>query len=286
MNVSVLIIVHERPAHLRACLRALDMQTRPAAQIVVVDDGSSPGASARIRETTDASGLPVTRIRRERTAYCPAAARNEAVRHAEQDYLLFLDCDIAAFPDVIERHAASSAPGTFLIGNCGLLDPVHTQPFLDHPDWTARDLQQAWAHADLQPLNKAALLYPWHAFLRRLGFARRHKPKLLSGHFSIHRGDLLRVNGFDENYVGWGYEDDDLGMRLYMAGFQSRSLIRSAHTLHLSHPSAKPEATAGIRPGRDYFRRKHVDIRCEHGIATTGAIPCRIRRPAPSPSAH
>jgi len=78
MNVTALIIVHERPAHLRGSLRALTFQTCPAAQIVVVDDGSAP---------------------------------------ALHDYLFFLDCDIAVFPDVIERHIAASRAGTFLIND-------------------------------------------------------------------------------------------------------------------------------------------------------------------------
>lgn len=266
MNVSALIIAHERPAHLRACLRALTFQTCPVAQVVVVDDGSAPEAAALIQKAVTSSGLPIELVRRVRTTYCPAAARNEAARHALHDYLLFLDCDIAIFPDVIERHIAASRADTFQIGNCGLLDHTYTQPFLDNTDWNAITLQQAWTHADLQSLNKAARRFHWHSLQRKWGLARRHKPKLLSGHFSLHREDFFRINGFDEAYVGWGYEDDDLGMRLYMAGLRPHSLITSARALHLFHPSAKPLETDGTRPCRAYFRRKQVDIRCVRGV--------------------
>jgi len=271
MNVSVLIIVYDRPAHLRACLHALSLQTRPADQIVVVDDGSSPAAADAIRDSVAQSGLPIKLVSRVRTGYCPAAARNEAVRHADHEYLLFHDCDILAFPDLIERHLAASDPGLFQIGNCGYLNASRSQPFLEQTNWNAEDLKRAWQAADLSAVNKAARRFCWHSLQRRFGVARRHKPKLLSGHFSLYREDLLEVNGFDEKYVGWGYEDDDLGMRLYLAGLRSHSLIKTARALHLHHPSAKPPAEQGVRPNRIYFRRKDVLVRCERGIVNSAS---------------
>ncbi len=271
MNVSVLIIVHERPDHLRACLHALTLQTHPPAQVVVVDDGSSPACAARLREDVAQSGLPALLVHRVRTAYCPAAARNEAVRHAQHPYLLFLDCDVLTFPDVIERHVQTAKRGRFLAGNCALLDEPNSRPLLQHVTWGAAELEAAWGHADQATLRRRIAAFQRNHRLRRWGLARRHKPKLISWYFSLFKEDLRSVNGFDENYVEWGYEDDDLGLRLYQAGLASCSVAAAARALHLYHSSAKQKTDNQSRPNREYFLRRRVSTWCDNGIVKPSA---------------
>ncbi len=52
---------------------------------------------------------------------------------------------------------------------------------------------------------------------------------------SAFRDDLLRVNGLDESYTGWGLEDSDLVVRLIRAGIINKSARFSAPVLHLWH---------------------------------------------------
>ena len=49
------------------------------------------------------------------------------------------------------------------------------------------------------------------------------------------RDDLLRVNGLDETYSGWGLEDSDLVIRLLHAGVQHKSARFAAPVFHLWH---------------------------------------------------
>ena len=100
-----------------------------------------------------------------------------------------------------------------------------------------------------------------------LGLARRHKPKILGCHFSLHRVDIARVNGFDENYVGWGLEEDDLALRLYASGMRSESVIREACALHLWHTPGQPDTGQGfVSVNRPYFERRNVESRCRAGL--------------------
>jgi GT2 family glycosyltransferase len=50
------------------------------------------------------------------------------------------------------------------------------------------------------------------------------------------------VGGFDENYVGWGYEDNDFNFRLQFSGVKCMHV--NALVAHQWHPSGQDEASS------------------------------------------
>ena len=50
--------------------------------------------------------------------------------------------------------------------------------------------------------------------------------------------DFKKVNGFDGLYVGWGYEDSDLAVRLLKTGIKRKSGILATGVLHMWHEKA------------------------------------------------
>ena len=105
--------------------------------------------------------------------------------------------------------------------------------------------------------------------LFRLRLANPRKQSL-GGHFSIYRRDIERVNGYDENFVGWGGEDEDLGIRLVKAGIYCRSAIPYAKVLHLWHPKALGNKHWREGPNIAYFKRKNIPSFCENGLIKIG----------------
>jgi hypothetical protein len=80
------------------------------------------------------------------------------------------------------------------------------------------------------------------------------------------REDLLAINGFDEEYTGWGIgEDSDLGTRLYHLGRPRKFVYGRAIVYHLNHPmlgrshleASKQRLAETIHSGK---------ICCERGI--------------------
>ena len=59
--------------------------------------------------------------------------------------------------------------------------------------------------------------------------------------------DLLKVNGYDEAFEGWGREDDDIAHRLYRAGVAVRDIRFAAVCFHLWHKREFPR-----RYGREH----------------------------------
>ena len=46
----------------------------------------------------------------------------------------------------------------------------------------------------------------------------------------------MAVNGFNEEFLGWGREDSELVVRLYKYGLRRRDVSYSAVVFHLWHP--------------------------------------------------
>lgn len=104
-RVSVVVATNRGGPFLTEALASVLAQTYPAAELVVVDDGSpDPDALRRVVEAVPAGpGAPRPRVLR-RPASGVSAARNAGVRATTGDLLAFLDDDDRWHPDRLRRH--------------------------------------------------------------------------------------------------------------------------------------------------------------------------------------
>jgi len=103
MTISVIIPAYNAAKWLRAAVASVRGQTRPADEIIIVDDGSSDGTDLLCREF----GADVRYVRRENGGL--AAARNTGVAASFGEWLLFLDADDVLLPDALAALSATAA---------------------------------------------------------------------------------------------------------------------------------------------------------------------------------
>ncbi|MEO0512402.1 MAG: glycosyltransferase family 2 protein [Planctomycetota bacterium] len=100
-----------------------------------------------------------------------------------------------------------------------------------------------------------------------------HKPKLIGGHHAVRVRALRAVNGYDEAYTGYGYDDDDLSRRLHRTGAGVSIRVGDVHAFHLWHPTRAPEKPSDA-PGYGRFIDDAGDpIRADLGWQTPGDQP-------------
>ena len=100
-RVSVLIPAYNAAAWIRTTVESALGQTWPNLEIVVVDDGSTDDTAAVV----ESLGAPAVRVVRQMRSG-PSAAQNEALRHAQGDFIQRLDADDVISPDKIARQMA------------------------------------------------------------------------------------------------------------------------------------------------------------------------------------
>jgi glycosyltransferase involved in cell wall biosynthesis/GT2 family glycosyltransferase len=117
-TVVAAITHYERPAKLYDALMSLVGQTYPKLEIVVVDDGSeSVGTLQLLERLSPLMAKLQVRILRQENRYL-GAARNHAIANSESDYILFLDDDDIAFPNLVQTLVTAAEATRADVVNC------------------------------------------------------------------------------------------------------------------------------------------------------------------------
>jgi hypothetical protein len=234
---------------------------------LVLEIGFGMGdATAEVVERFAATvDIPVRFTTQQHEGFRLARVRNNAARLARGDYLLFLDGDCILPRDHLAAHRARRRPGLALLGHCARL-PEETSRLLVPDNLSVMNLAGLVPAAEIRALARRHRRARWHNLLRH-----PTKPRLTGGDFGIWRADFERVNGFDERFVGWGQEDDDLGLRLRAAGLRLESVLDLTRSLHVWHPT-DPTATPRWRDGANvaYFERRGRLTVCRDGLHRRG----------------
>jgi glycosyltransferase involved in cell wall biosynthesis len=100
-GVSVLIPVYNGAKYLSECIQSAVDQTHPAAEIIVIDDGSEDATP----EVAASWGAHIS-YRRVAHGGLPYA-RNHGLRFAETEFIAFVDCDDVWLPRKLEWQMAA-----------------------------------------------------------------------------------------------------------------------------------------------------------------------------------
>jgi glycosyltransferase involved in cell wall biosynthesis len=262
-DVALIVNTYQKPRHLALVLASIAAQAGVDGrfEVIVSDDGSTDGTADLVRDFAAAAPFPVRFTSNPHDGFRLARTRNAGARLSASDYLLFLDGDCVLPRDHVAAYLERRRPGTALLGYCARLDEA-TSRGLAPDSIAATDLEALASRAERRLLARRWRKAWWHTPLRHPS-----KPRLAGGNCGVWRHDYERVNGADERFVGWGQEDDDLGLRLRATGVRLESILDRTWSLHVWHPvdtSATPRWRDGVNV--PYFLRRGRLKRCRHGL--------------------
>ena len=242
--VSVVIPNWNGRRWLPGCLAALAAQTRPPAEVVVVDNGSTDGSLERLAERhPDVRVLALGR----NTGF--AAAANRGIEAATSEAVALVNPDAVLAPDWLERTAAALAadPGAGAVA-CKMVDLDDPGRVYDAGDVLRRDgvcEQRGRFQRDDGRFDE-----PGEVFAACAGAA------------LYRREAVLAVGGFDERFFAY-LEDVDLGLRLRLAGWRCRY-----------EPGRRGARGRGVL-GRERAARRRLG-RAQHAAARGQGVPAAL----------
>jgi len=239
MRASLFITTYEMPRHLQLVLEGVARQTTKDFELWICDDGSAPLSREIVESFQKRVSFPVRYIWQEHQGFRKCRILNQALRQAQGDTCIFLDGDCIPHPRYVEDHLREQEPGRFLAGRRVELGPRFSAYLTS--ERVARgcldrvSLRFLWSvlTRDSDYLNRMVRI-PWQRVRHR--FKLDQVVDLKGCNYSVSRKDLEAINGFDEEYEGYGREDTDVELRLQNLGLRIKSLKGLALQYHLWHP--------------------------------------------------
>ena len=275
--LSVILTTYEKPRDLVRVLEGFRSQSFSDFELLVCDDGSGDPTRDAIKIFADSVPFRVAHCWQEDSGFRAAASRNLGVRAALGETLVFSDGDCVPFPDFLERHAAARNPDEFQAGERYLLSLEEA----DRIGIPEIESGAAFASPPAREVKRVRRVRRNDGFYRLVGI-KPERPRLMTCNCSVPRQRVLEINGLDENYEGWGMEDEDLRRRLVARGAKPSSVIGVANCLHLWHQA--DETFLGKRkqsPNWRYHERGFHLSRTRRGLRQRPLSEVRARYSGP-----
>ncbi|MDQ1089865.1 glycosyltransferase involved in cell wall biosynthesis [Siphonobacter sp. SORGH_AS 1065] len=230
VKTTLIISTYNWPEALHLCLLSVSRQSVLPDEVIIADDGSTIETYDLIESLRKTFPVPLIHVWQEDEGFQLAKIRNKAIARATQDYIIQVDGDLILHKHFIEDHLELSKPGTFMTGSRVLMNKRLSESLLASQKTSTGILVSGMSNHT----NRFQI-----KFLRNY-FADRYKAhdimKLRGCNMAFWREDLIRVNGYNEDFYGWGKEDNEIAARLVNAGIRKRAIKFGGIVFHLYHP--------------------------------------------------
>lgn len=265
-------------------LLSLNLQDYPHDQfeVIVIDNGSADNTAKMLTEFPASFRLKIVQIDENKGI---AHGRNEGISKAVGDILIFHDSDMIAEKSFVRKHIEAHQNENTAV--CGIIwKEVFSYYYKNFEDFRISEFNKVKDQYDFQSEDLDLDVLPLiprekiidgsfinYSFRKDTPFIQSlekviqefgsdlkgyHLPWrfFITNNSSVPRRKVLEVGKFDEKIVNWGFEDYDLGIRLYKSGCNFKLL--DIVNVHQAHPRnyARGEALKSF----DYICYKYNDI--------------------------
>ncbi|PFR37905.1 glycosyltransferase family 2 protein [Bacillus thuringiensis] len=265
MRVDIVIPVYNQRSSLAYVLTGfLNQETKNELSVIVVNDGSSEDIDSLISERKplfSEKGWTLHSINLEKSGR--SIARNAGVQLGEGDLVIFCDADRIPNKSFVDMHVNKYTAGFDI--TIGVPKEIYLSSILERETliWEIVNGKKSRLARESSYTKLVLSLYskegstdsgiPWVS--------------TFSGNMSISRR-LIELYGFDEGFKTWGFENIELGYRLYAQGYKFAHEINAVN-YHLNHPRPANFYENGINASREYLSVKYSS---DSGIAKYGDL--------------
>jgi glycosyltransferase involved in cell wall biosynthesis len=257
---SIIIGTHNDADILESTLAALAVQSFRDFELVIADDGSTQDYAPVLTAWVPRFAHGIQHVTHEKRGFRKTRILNRAIHVSRFESLIVMDMDCLPQRDFVRNHLAYLKPGIVITGRRTHISPDVVPPLAKILEgglgFGPARLFSLWLHGRARIIE--------HGFVSPILYESSNL-RLHGSNFSVCRRDLLAVNGFNEEFEGWGKEDSELGLRLQFSGARIRNLrnkVIQFHRMHSRLPADNPRNDA-------IFERTKAErtIRARTGLA-------------------
>lgn len=237
-KLSLIISFYNKIDYLKLVFAGVEIQSFKDFEVIIADDGSNEIIVEQIKSIIKDVNFPVKHIWQEDKGFRKNRILNRAIIESSADYMVFIDGDCVPHSEFLREHYLNRKEKVCLTGRRVNLSRKITEKineelirkkFLERNNFL---LFFDSIFGETKDFEKG--IYIRSDWLRK--YLNKKPRGLLGCNFSIHKKDILEINGFDERYIFPSIgEDSDLQFRLELIGVKIKSLNNIAIQYHLYH---------------------------------------------------
>jgi GT2 family glycosyltransferase len=244
--VSIIILTYNQLKYTKQCVESVEKHTPEPHEIIFVDNGSSDGTRDYLKRYAKKHKQVELILNDENKGF--AGGNNQGIVQAKGNYIVLLNNDMVVTEHWLERliaHAEISPD----IGMVGPMSNSVSGPQLMQP--------VPYVDKDMQAMQKFA-----RAFSSKNSGKRTLMLRLVGFCLLIKKEVIDVIGGLDENYISGNFEDDDLCLRSFIAGYKN-IIAQDVFIHHYGSMTFKGNAInyqATMNDNRQYFADKWKDV--------------------------
>jgi glycosyltransferase involved in cell wall biosynthesis len=227
LNCTLITPTYNWPAALELLLLSILNQSVLPNEVIIADDGSTEDTKRLIENFQKKFPIPLIHIWHEDIQNRKPSIMNKAIAKAKHEYIIEIDGDIIMNKYFIEDHLKFAQKGHYLYGS-----RVNIQEKLLSKLFSDKIISFNLFSTGIKKRGRTIRI----PFLMNFAPSIEQRSKKLRGcNMSFWREDFIRINGFNEDLVGWGIDDSEMIQRLHNIGSKGIRLKFAGIAYHIYH---------------------------------------------------
>jgi len=227
MTCSLVITTYNWKDALELVLLSVQKQSLLPDEIIIADDGSRDDTKELITHFKNTCNLNIIHSWQEDDGFRASASRNKAIAKASGEYIILIDGDMILHKDFIEDHVCFATKDHFVQGSRILLTQERTKSIF-------KSKMFEFSFFDKGLKNRKNRI-KFKLLSNILSKSNRNLKGIKTCNMAFFKKDCISVNGFNEDFVGWGREDSEFAVRLLNNNILRKNIKFSAIAYHIFH---------------------------------------------------
>ncbi|PXV58449.1 hypothetical protein CLV62_14718 [Dysgonomonas alginatilytica] len=257
MKTALLISTYNWKEALSLIFKSIEEQTQLPDEILIADDGSREDTKIIIDKFRQIVPTPIIHVWHEDIGFRRSMILNKTIAQANADYIIQIDGDCIMHKDFIKDHISNASPNTYLYGSRVNIKSQYIEKVIktEHIkfNFASKEIKNKTRALHISALSK---LYKPHTEV---------SSKIRGCNLSFWKNDFITINGYSEDFEGWGMEDSEMIQRMHNNGILAKRLRYSGIVFHMYHKSASKD-NASHNNTLLLMTRKSKVVTCEKGI--------------------